>query len=54
MRLVNLSEGGGSPEPRPMALMAMAKVGADGGSTPVSGGELTARINVTGDFRLVA
>lgn len=53
VRLVNLSEGGGSPEPRPMALMAMAKMGADGGSTPVSGGELTVRIDVTGDYGLV-
>ncbi len=53
VRLVNLSEGGGSPEPRPIALMAMAKMGADGGSTPVSGGELTVRIDVTGDYALV-
>lgn len=53
VRLVSLSEGGGSPEPRPMALMAMAKMSADGGSTPVSGGELTVRIDVTGDYALV-
>ncbi len=52
VRLVNLSEGGGSPEPRPIALMAMAKMGADGGSTPVSGGELSIRIDVTGDYAL--
>ncbi len=52
VRLVSLSEGGGSPEPRPIALMAMAKMGADGGSTPVSGGELTVRIDVTGDYAL--
>ena len=52
VRLVNLSEGGGSPEPRPMALMAMAKMSADGGSTPMSGGELTVRIDVTGDYAL--
>ena len=53
VRLVSLSEGGGSPEPRPMALMAMAKMGADAGSTPVSGGELTLRIDVSGDYALV-
>lgn len=53
VRLVSLSEGGGSPEPRPMVMMAMAKMGADSGSTPVSGGELTVRIEVTGDYALV-
>jgi uncharacterized protein YggE len=53
LRLVNLSEGGGSPEPRPMALIAMAKMSADGGSTPLSGGELIVRIDVTGDYALV-
>jgi uncharacterized protein YggE len=53
VRLVSLSEGGSSPEPRPMALMAMAKMGADSGSTPVSGGELTVRIEVSGDYALV-
>lgn len=53
VRLVSLSEGGTSPEPRPMALMAMAKMSADGGSTPISGGELTVRIDVTGDYALV-
>jgi uncharacterized protein len=53
VRLVSLSEGGSNPEPRPMALMAMAKMGADAGSTPVSGGELSVRINVTGDYALV-
>jgi hypothetical protein len=53
LRLVNLSEDGGSPEPRPIALMAMAKMSADGGSTPISGGELTVRIDVTGDYALV-
>ena len=53
VRLVNLSEGGANPEPRTIALMAMAKMGADGGSTPVSGGELSIRIDVTGDYALV-
>jgi len=52
VRLVSLSEGGSNPEPRPMALMAMAKMGADAGSTPVSGGELSVRIDVTGDYAL--
>ncbi|MEY4255291.1 MAG: hypothetical protein RLZZ141_518 [Pseudomonadota bacterium] len=53
VRLVSLSEGGGSPEPRPMVMMAMAKMSADSGSTPVSGGELTVRIDVSGDYALV-
>ncbi len=53
VRLVSLSEGGANPEPRPMVMMAMAKMGADSGSTPVSGGELTVRIDVSGDYALV-
>jgi uncharacterized protein YggE len=53
VRLLSLSEGGGSPEPRPLAMMSMAKMGADAGSTPVSGGELTVRIEVNGDYALV-
>ncbi len=48
-RLVNLSEGGGYvPGPvRPMMMMAKA---AD--ATPVAGGELTVRVDVTGVFEL--
>ncbi len=53
VRLISLSEGGSSPEPRAMEVMTMAKLGGDGGSTPVSGGELSIRIEVTGDYALV-
>lgn len=53
VRLVSLSEGGANPEPRPMVMMAMAKMGADSGSTPISGGELTVRIDVSGDYALM-
>jgi len=53
VRLLSLSEGGGIPEPRPLAMMSMAKMGADASSTPVSGGELTVRIEVNGDYALV-
>lgn len=53
VRLVKLSEGGASREPRPITVMAMAKMGSDEGSTPVSGGELSVRIDVTGDYALV-
>ena len=48
-RLVNLSEGGGY-SPGPVRAMALAKpVGAP---TPVSAGELTVRISVTGEYEL--
>ena len=53
VRLISLSEGGANAELHPMPLMAMAKMGADQGSTPVSGGELSVRIDVTGDYGLV-
>jgi uncharacterized protein YggE len=48
-RLVNLSEGGGY-SPGPVRVMAMAK--APGAPTPVSAGELTVRISVTGVYEL--
>ena len=48
-RLVNLSEGGGY-SPGPVRVMAMAK--APGASTPVSAGELTVRISVSGLYEL--
>ena len=48
-RLVNLSEGGGYV-PGPIRVMAMAK--AMGPTTPVSAGELTVRISVTGMYEL--
>jgi len=50
-RLVSLSEGGGySPQP-PMPVMAMARMEKDA-STPVSGGELSVRVDVTGLYEL--
>jgi uncharacterized protein YggE len=47
-RLVNLSEGGGyTPGPvRPMAMMAKAA------GTPIAGGELTVRVDVSGVYEL--
>lgn len=50
-RLVSLSEGGGyTPQP-PMPVMAMARMEKDA-STPVSGGELSVRVDVTGLYEL--
>jgi hypothetical protein len=49
-RLVSLSEGGGElvpPPPMPMVRMAMAKA-----STPVSAGELTVGVDITGLYEL--
>jgi uncharacterized protein YggE len=47
-RLVTLSEGGGyAPQP-PMPMMAMAGRAKLQDSTPVAGGELTVRIDITG------
>jgi len=50
-RLVNLSESGGyMPQPpRPMAMMKMA---ADSGPTPIEGGEISVRIDVSGVYQL--
>ncbi len=50
-RLVNLSESGGyTPQPpRPMAMMRME---AASDSTPVSGGELSVRVDVSGLYEL--
>jgi uncharacterized protein YggE len=45
-RLVNLSEGGGYAAPPPMPVMAMRAQAKD--MTPVSAGELTVRIDITG------
>lgn len=52
-RLVNLSEGGGyvSPPPRPMPMFARAEMAQDA-STPVQGGELVVRIDVSGVYQL--
>lgn len=46
VRLVSLSEGGGYAVPPPMPMMAMAARAKDMG-TPMSGGELTVRIDVS-------
>lgn len=52
-RLVSLSEGGGYSAPPPMPMMAMVKrESADAGYSPVSGGELRVRIDVTGLYEL--
>ena len=51
-RLINLSEGGDvQPAPRPMVL-AMAKMSADSGPTPIAEGELKVRIDVSGVYAL--
>lgn len=51
-RLVSLSEGGGYSPPPPMPMMAMAKREAFDAGTPVAGGQLTVRIDVTGLYEL--
>ena len=50
-RLVTLSEGGGYSAPPPMPMMAMARMEKDS-STPVAGGELRVRVDVTGLYEL--
>jgi uncharacterized protein YggE len=51
-RLISLSEGGDvAPPPRPMFL-AMAKMSADSGPTPIAEGELKLRIDVSGVYAL--
>lgn len=50
-RLVSLSEGGGYSAPPPMPVMAMRAEMKDAGS-PVSGGELRVRIDVSGLYEL--
>ncbi|MFN3522067.1 MAG: SIMPL domain-containing protein [Phenylobacterium sp.] len=50
-RLVSLSEGGGYSAPPPMPVMAMARMDK-AESTPVSGGELTVRVDVNGLYEL--
>lgn len=51
-RLVSLSEGGGYSAPPPMPMMAMAKREAFDAGTPVAGGQLSVRIDVTGLYEL--
>ncbi len=50
-RLVSLSEGGGYTPAPPMPMMAMARMEKDT-STPVAGGELSVRVDVTGYYEL--
>lgn len=50
-RLVNLSEGGGYSPPPPVPMYAAARM-AKADSTPVSGGELTVRIDISGVYEL--
>lgn len=51
-RLVTLSEGGGYAPPPPMPMMAYARAEKAMDSTPVSGGELRVRIDITGLYEL--
>lgn len=51
-RLVTLSEGGGYSPPSPMPVMAYARMEKAMDSTPVSGGELRVRIDITGLYEL--
>jgi hypothetical protein len=50
-RLVTLSEGGGYSPPPPMPVYAMARM-EKADSTPVSGGELSVRIDISGVYEL--
>lgn len=52
-RLVNLTESGGyaAPPPMPMQMMRMQAAEA-AGNTPVSGGELVVRVDITGLYEL--
>lgn len=52
VRLVSLSEGGGYTPAPPMPMMAMAKRESHDSGTPVAGGELSVRIDVTGLYEL--
>ena len=49
VRIVSITEGGGYSPPQPMYAKAMM---ADGGSTPVSAGEVEAAVSVTVQFEL--
>lgn len=53
VRLVNLSEGGGyAPSPPPVPMMAYARMEKAGDATPVSAGELSVRVDITGLYEL--
>lgn len=52
-RLVTLSEGGGYSPPPPMPILQYARMEkADSAGTPISGGELAVRIDITGLYEL--
>lgn len=52
-RLVNLTEGGGyTPMPQPAPMMAYARMEKDSGGAPISAGELTVRVDITGLYEL--
>ena len=51
-RLVQLSEGGGYAAPPPMPMLEMRMAAAPKADTPVSAGEMTVRIDVTGLYEL--
>ncbi|KAK0349149.1 hypothetical protein LTR94_034310, partial [Friedmanniomyces endolithicus] len=47
----SLTEGGGyAPQPRPEVMYARVAMDAGGASTPVSAGELTVRIDISGTY----
>lgn len=50
-RLVSLSESGGYQQPQPMPMMAMARMEKDGAS-PIAGGEMSLRIDVSAVYEL--
>ena len=52
IRLVNLSEGGGYNPPPPMPMPMFARAEMAQADTPVSGGELTVRIDINGVFEV--
>lgn len=51
-RLVTLSEGGGYSPPQPMPVYAMARMEKAGDATPVSGGEVAVRVDITAVYEL--
>jgi uncharacterized protein YggE len=52
-RLVTLSEGGGYSAPPPMPMVQMMKREAMDAATPIAGGELRVRVDVSGLYELV-
>jgi uncharacterized protein YggE len=48
----SLNEGGGYQPQPPMPIYATARLSADSGSTPVAGGQMTVRIDITGTYDL--